>query len=125
MRAESGQLALAAHVDQIVRDAGKVKGESDDHHHIESNDHPRCAQCNRHDHRAGEYCGEDGYSFAANCSFSSMEQCKAAIFGTYAACFRDPFLKDESIPMARPSKAAQPGRRGRQVEQRVLSQFQG
>jgi hypothetical protein len=35
------QLALAAHVDQIVRNAGEVKGESDDHHRIESNDHPR------------------------------------------------------------------------------------
>ena len=23
--------------------------------------------------RAGEYCSEDGYSFARNCSFSSME----------------------------------------------------
>ena len=47
--------------------------------------------------RAGEYCSEDGYSFARNCSFSSMEQCKAAISGTYAACLRDPFLKDNSI----------------------------
>jgi hypothetical protein len=72
--------------------------------------------------RAGEYCSEDGYSFARNCSFSSMEQCKAAITGTYAACLRDPFLKDDSIdtidhnsdtyllcrPIARPSQAAQP-----------------
>ena len=71
--------------------------------------------------RAGEYCSEDGYSFARNCSFSSMEQCKAAISGTYAACVRDPFLKDDSIetindnstcvlcrPIARPSQAAQP-----------------
>jgi len=31
------QLALAAHVDQIVRTAGKVKGVSDDHHRVESN----------------------------------------------------------------------------------------
>ena len=72
--------------------------------------------------RAGEYCSEDGYSFARNCSFSSMEQCKAAISGTYAACLRDPFLKEDSIetinhnsdtyllcrPIARPSQAAQP-----------------
>jgi hypothetical protein len=75
--------------------------------------------------RAGEYCSEDGYSFARNCSFNSMEQCKAAISGTYAACLRDPFLKDESIetikhssdtcllcrPIARPSQAAQPAAR--------------
>jgi Protein of unknown function (DUF3551) len=47
--------------------------------------------------RAGEYCSEDGYSFARNCRFSSMEQCKAAISGRYAACLRDPFLKDDSI----------------------------
>ena len=47
--------------------------------------------------RAGEYCSEDGYSFTRNCSFSSMEQCKAAISGTYAACLRDPFLKNNSI----------------------------
>jgi hypothetical protein len=72
--------------------------------------------------RAGEYCSEDGYSFARNCSFSSMEQCKAAISGTYAACLRDPFLKDDNIetinqtsdtyllcrPIARPSQAARP-----------------
>jgi uncharacterized protein DUF3551 len=72
--------------------------------------------------RAGEYCSEDGYTFARNCSFSSMEQCKAAISGTYAACLRDPFLKDDSIetikqnsdtyllcrPITRPSQAAQP-----------------
>jgi hypothetical protein len=45
--------------------------------------------------RAAEYCSGDGYSFARNCSFSSMEQCKA-ISGTYAACLRDPFLKDDS-----------------------------
>jgi hypothetical protein len=30
------QLALAAHLDQIVRNVGKVKGESDDHHRVES-----------------------------------------------------------------------------------------
>ena len=47
--------------------------------------------------RAGEYCSEDGYSFTRNCSFSSMEQCKAAISGTYAACLRDPFLTNNSI----------------------------
>jgi hypothetical protein len=47
--------------------------------------------------RAGEYCSEDGYSFTRNCSFSSMEQCKAAISGMYAACLRDPFLEDNSI----------------------------
>jgi hypothetical protein len=72
--------------------------------------------------RAGEYCSEDGYGFTRNCSFSSMEQCKAAMSGTYAACLRDPFLKDDSIetinhnsdtyllcrPIARPSQAAQP-----------------
>jgi hypothetical protein len=72
--------------------------------------------------RAGEYCSEEGYSFTRNCSFSSIEQCKAAISGTYAACLRDPFLKDDSIetinhnsdtyllcrPIARPSGAAQP-----------------
>src|SRR5262249_41275682 len=72
--------------------------------------------------RAGEYCSEDGYSFTRNCSYSSMEQCKAAISGTYAACLRDPSLKDDSIetfnhnsdtyllcrPIARPSQPAQP-----------------
>ena len=72
--------------------------------------------------RAGEHCSEDDYSFARNCSFSSMEQCKAAISGTYAACLRDPFLKDDSIetinhnsdtyllcrPTARPPQRAQP-----------------
>ena len=47
--------------------------------------------------RAGEYCSEDGYSFTRNCSFSSMKQCKAAVSGTYAACLRDPFPKDDSI----------------------------
>ena len=36
------RLALAAHVDQMARNAGKVKGESDDNHRVESNDHPRC-----------------------------------------------------------------------------------
>jgi hypothetical protein len=50
-----------------------------------------------------------------------MEQCKAAIYGTYAARLRDPFLKDDSIetinhnsdtyllcrPIVRPSQAAQ------------------
>ncbi len=70
--------------------------------------------------RAGEYCSEDGYSATRNCSFSSMEQCKAAISGTYAACLRDPFLKDDSIetinhnsdtyllcrPIARPAQPA-------------------
>ena len=74
--------------------------------------------------RAREYCSEDGYSFAS--SFSSMEQCKAAISGTYAACLRDPFLKDDSIetinhnsdtylvcrPIAHPSQAAQPAAKG-------------
>jgi hypothetical protein len=45
--------------------------------------------------RAGEYCGED-YSFTRNCSFSSMEQCKAAISGMNAACLRDPFFKHDS-----------------------------
>lgn len=72
--------------------------------------------------RAAEYCSEDGYTFERSCSFSSMEQCKAAISGTYGACLRDPFLKDESVgvtdhdsetyllcrPIARPSHAAQP-----------------
>jgi len=51
-----------------------------------------------------------------------MEQCKAAISGKYAACLRDPILKDDKIetinhnsdtyllcrPIARPSQAAQP-----------------
>jgi len=49
--------------------------------------------------RAGEYCSEDGYSSTRNCNFNSLEQCKAAISGTYAACLRDPFLKDDSIEM--------------------------
>ena len=47
--------------------------------------------------RAGEYCSEDGYSATRNCSFSSMEQCKATISGMYAACLRDPFLRDDSV----------------------------
>ena len=51
--------------------------------------------------RAGEYCSEDGYTSTRNCSFSSMEQCKAAISGTYAACLRDPFLKNDSIEAIR------------------------
>jgi hypothetical protein len=72
--------------------------------------------------RAGEYCSEDGYTFTRNCSFSSMEQCKAAISGTYAACLRDPFPKHDGFetinqnsdtyllcrPIARPSQAARP-----------------
>lgn len=51
-----------------------------------------------------------------------MEQCNAAISGTYAACCRYSFLKDDSIeavnhdsdtyllcrPIVRPSQAAQP-----------------
>ena len=82
------QLALAAHLDQIVRDAGKVKGESDDHHGVESNDHPAATLILAialgglfapAAARAGEYCSEDGYSFAR------------------AACLRDPFLKDDKI----------------------------
>src|SRR5215469_4128061 len=47
--------------------------------------------------RAGEYCSEDGYSFTRNCSFISMEQCKAAISGMNGACLRDPFLTEDSI----------------------------
>src|SRR5262249_31454084 len=47
--------------------------------------------------RAGEYCSEDGYSFTRNCSFISMEQCKAAISGMNGACLRDPFLKEDRI----------------------------
>jgi Protein of unknown function (DUF983)/Protein of unknown function (DUF3551) len=43
--------------------------------------------------RAGEYCSEDGCSFPRTCSFSSMEQCKAAISGAYAVCLRDSFFK--------------------------------
>jgi Protein of unknown function (DUF3551) len=76
--------------------------------------------------RAGEYCSEDGYSFARNCSFSSTEQCEAAISGEYAACLRDPFLKDDKIetinhnsdtyllcrPIARPSQPARPAANG-------------
>jgi hypothetical protein len=86
--------------------------------------------------RAGEYCSEDGYSSTRNCSFSSMEQCKAAISGTYAACLRDPFLNDDSIEtinhnsdtyllcrsIARPIASGAAGREGRQVEQSILSQ---
>jgi Protein of unknown function (DUF3551) len=55
--------------------------------------------------RAGEYCTEDDYSFTRTCSFSSMEQCKAAISGTDAACLRDPFLKDDSIETINHSSA--------------------
>ena len=83
--------------------------------------------------RAGEYCSEDGYTATRNCSFSSMEQCKAAISGTYATCLRDPFLKDDSIetinrnfdtyllcrPIARPIASGAAGRQGRQVEQSI------
>jgi hypothetical protein len=56
--------------------------------------------------RAGEYCSEDGYSATRNCSFSSMEQCKAAISGMYAACLRDPFHKDDSIEVIRSNSDA-------------------
>ena len=56
--------------------------------------------------RAGEYCSEDGYTSTRNCSFSSMEQCKAAISGTYAACLRDPFLKNDSIEAIRSNSDA-------------------
>src|SRR5215475_16108802 len=35
-------LALTTHVDQIVRKAGEVKGDSDDHHRVESSDYTRC-----------------------------------------------------------------------------------
>ena len=88
--------------------------------------------------RAGEYCSEDGYTATRNCSFSSMEQCKAAISGTYAACLRDPFLNDDNIetinhnldtyllcrPIARPIASGAAGRQGRQVEQSILMQCQ-
>ena len=53
--------------------------------------------------RAGEYCSEDGYSFARNCSFSSMEQCKAAISGTYGACLREDDRTLEQVPHRVPS----------------------
>jgi hypothetical protein len=56
--------------------------------------------------RAGEYCSEDGYSATRNCSFSSMEQCKATISGMYAACLRDPFLKNDSIEAIRSNSDA-------------------
>jgi len=38
-----------------------------------------------------------GYTAPWNCSFSSVQQCKAAISGTYAARLRDPFIKGDSI----------------------------
>jgi len=63
--------------------------------------------------RAGEYCSEDGYSFTRNCSFSSMEQCKAAISGTYAACLRDPFLKNNRDAHAYSSDPIDRERNGR------------
>ena len=47
--------------------------------------------------RAGEYCSEDGYSFTRNCSFSSMEQCKAMVSGMDGGCFPNPSSKDTSI----------------------------
>ena len=56
--------------------------------------------------RAGEYCSEDGYSSTRNCSFSSMEQCKATISGMYAVCLRDPFLKNDSIEAIRSNSDA-------------------
>jgi hypothetical protein len=65
---------------------------------------------------------EDGYTATRNCSFSSVQRCKAAISATYAACLREPVLKDDSIetinhnsdtyllcrPITRSSQAAQP-----------------
>ena len=79
--------------------------------------------------RASEYCSEDGYSFAQNCSFSSMEQCKAAISGSYAACLRNPFLKDGSVEtinhnsdtylLCRPIASGAAGSQGQQVERHI------
>jgi hypothetical protein len=69
------QLALAAHVDQIVRNASKVKGESDDHHRLKAMTIPAATLVVAialgglfapGAVRAGEYCSEDGYSFARN-----------------------------------------------------------
>jgi hypothetical protein len=125
------QLAVSAHVDQIVRHAGKVKGGRMITTMLKAMTIPAATLVVAialgglfapAAVRAGEYCSEDGYSFARNCSFSSMDQCKAAISGTYAACLRDPFLKEDGIetlnhnldtyllcrPIARPSQAAQP-----------------
>ena len=84
--------------------------------------------------RAGEYCSEDGYTATRNCSFSSMEQCKATISGMYDVCLRDPFLKDDSVEtidrnsdtylLCRPIASGSAGRQGRQVEQSILMQSQ-
>src|SRR5215470_12287219 len=46
--------------------------------------------------RAGEFCSLD-VDFMRNCSFSSMEQCKATVSGMDGECSRNPFLKDDSI----------------------------
>jgi hypothetical protein len=87
--------------------------------------------------RAGEYCSEYGYTATRNCSYSSVQRCKAAISTTYAACLREPVLKDDSIETintartpicsAVPSRAIASGAAGRQcrqVEQSIQMQSQ-
>jgi Protein of unknown function (DUF3551) len=46
--------------------------------------------------RAGEYCSVD-VDFMKNCSFSSMEQCKATVSGMDGGCFPNPSSKNNSI----------------------------
>ena len=46
--------------------------------------------------RAGEYCNLN-VDFMKDCSYGSMEQCKATAAGMNGICSRDPFLKDNSI----------------------------
>jgi hypothetical protein len=46
------------------------------------------------DASAAEFCRQDVTGHMTSCSFTSIEQCKAASSGIGGDCFRDPFLSD-------------------------------
>src|SRR5262249_39815793 len=56
-----------------------------------------------HTVRAGEYCSRD-VDFMNNCSFSSMEQCKASVSGTDGECCPNPSSKHTSIVEHQPQR---------------------
>jgi hypothetical protein len=69
--------------------------------------------------RAGECCSRDT-DYVTDCSFTSMEQCEAALSGIGRECYGGPSLKDNSIATInrnafayspRPSHGKRAGRR--------------
>jgi len=51
--------------------------------------------------RPGEFCRNDySSSGVRSCSFSTMEQCQAAVSGRNGFCERDPFMPDNSSAYA-------------------------